>query len=180
MKKVNFNYYGINTIIRVHTRHNILHISKITVHRLFSNQCYNSSEPATSWQANNTCSNLPTRCRPSKGRRCIPDVVIKCMLRPTRTISALWHKSKYILKFNLIFFKESNFLGIHVVVLVENLPLMHQLLMEDWYLRSQADFFSRGTDRQTRFWNPHMETCRHKNFNSQLKINGWLSIPICL
>ena len=37
------------------------------------------------------------------------------------------------------------------------------------------------TDRQTRFWNPHMETCRHtKNFNSKLKISGWLSIPICL
>ena len=29
------------------------------------------------------------------------------------------------------------------------------------------------TDRQTRFWNPHMETCRHtKNFNSKLKISG--------
>ena len=29
------------------------------------------------------------------------------------------------------------------------------------------------TDRQTRFWNPHMETCRHtKNFNSKLKIGG--------
>ena len=39
------------------------------------------------------------------------------------------------------------------------------------------DIFSRGadrrTDRQTRFWNPHMETCRHtKNFNSKLKISG--------
>ena len=29
------------------------------------------------------------------------------------------------------------------------------------------------TDRQTRFWNPHMETCRHtKKFNSKLKISG--------
>ena len=28
-------------------------------------------------------------------------------------------------------------------------------------------------DRQTRFWNPHMETCRHKKkFNSKLKISG--------
>ena len=28
-------------------------------------------------------------------------------------------------------------------------------------------------DGQTRFWNPHMETCRHiKNFNSKLKISG--------
>ena len=32
---------------------------------------------------------------------------------------------------------------------------------------------STRTDRQTRFWNPHMETCRHtKNFNSKLKISG--------
>ena len=31
----------------------------------------------------------------------------------------------------------------------------------------------RRTDRQTGFWNPHMETCRHtKNFNSKLKISG--------
>ena len=29
------------------------------------------------------------------------------------------------------------------------------------------------TDGQTRFWNPHMETCRHtKNFNSKVKISG--------
>ena len=37
------------------------------------------------------------------------------------------------------------------------------------------------TDRQTRFWNPHMETCWHtKHFHSKLKISGKLSIPICL
>ena len=36
-------------------------------------------------------------------------------------------------------------------------------------------------DRQTRFWNPHKETCRHtKNFNSKLKIKSLLSIAICL
>ena len=53
-----------------------------------------------------------TRCRPSKGRRCIPDVVIL----------------------------SNSFLGVR-------------------------------TDRQTGFWNPHIETCRHtKNFNSKLKI----------
>ena len=29
------------------------------------------------------------------------------------------------------------------------------------------------TNRQTRFWNPHLETCWHKkNFNSKLKISG--------
>ena len=39
----------------------------------------------------------------------------------------------------------------------------------------------RRTDGQTRFWNPHMETCRHtKNFNSKLKISGEPSIPTCL
>ena len=38
-----------------------------------------------------------------------------------------------------------------------------------WYLFSGCG----QTDRQTRFWNPHMETCRHtKNFNSKLKISG--------
>ena len=41
------------------------------------------------------------------------------------------------------------------------------ILTKLWYL------FSQGTDRQTRFWNPHMETCRHtKKFNSKLKISG--------
>ena len=34
-------------------------------------------------------------------------------------------------------------------------------------------FLGVRTDRQTGFWNPHMETCRHtKNFNSKLKISG--------
>ena len=38
-----------------------------------------------------------------------------------------------------------------------------------WYLFSGCG----QTDGQTRFWNPHMETCRHtKNFNSKLKISG--------
>ena len=46
-----------------------------------------------------------------------------------------------------------------------------------WFLFSgygQMDRQTDGqTDRQTRFWNPHMETCRHtKNFNSKLKISG--------
>ena len=49
-----------------------------------------------------------------------------------------------------------------------------------WYLFSgcgQTDRWTDGqtdgqTDRHTRFWNPHMETCRYtKNFNSKLKIN---------
>ena len=45
------------------------------------------------------------------------------MLRPTWTISALWHKSKYNLKFNF------NFLGFHAVVPVKTFSLMYQLLM---------------------------------------------------
>ena len=45
----------------------------------------------------------------------------------------------------------------------------------------RTDSTDRQIDRQTRFWNPHMETCRHtKNFNSKLKIRIWLSIAICL
>ena len=41
-----------------------------------------------------------------------------------------------------------------------------------WYLFSGCGQ-TRRTDRQTQFWNPHMETCRHtKNFNSKLKISG--------
>ena len=40
---------------------------------------------------------------------------------------------------------------------------------------TKPEGFLRGTDRQTRFWNPHT-----KNFNSKLKISGHLSTPICL
>ena len=52
--------------------------------------------------------------------------------------------------------KKSNiFLGSRDVVIVKTIPLMYQL---------QTD---------TRFWNPHMETCRHtKNFNSKLKVRS--------
>ena len=42
-----------------------------------------------------------------------------------------------------------------------------------WYLFSGCGQTDGRTDRQTRFWSPHMETCRHtKNFNSKLKISG--------
>ena len=38
-----------------------------------------------------------------------------------------------------------------------------------WFLFSGCG----QTDGRTRFWNPHMETCRHpKKFNSKLKISG--------
>ena len=37
------------------------------------------------------------------------------------------------------------------------------------------------TDRQTRFRNSHMETCRNTIFlNSKLKIKSYLSIAICI
>ena len=47
-----------------------------------------------------------------------------------------------------------------------------------WFLFLGYGQMDRQTDRQTRFWNPHMETCRHtKNFNSKLKISGyWLAV----
>ena len=71
------------------------------------------------------------RCRPSKGRQCIPDVdIYRCLLRPTWMISALQHKSKY--KSNSIsnfFEKKIKFFGSHVVVLVKTFPLTYQLLM---------------------------------------------------
>ena len=51
-------------------------------------------------------------------------------------------------------------------VLIINVGL---ILTKLWYLFSGCG----QTDRQTGFWNPHMETCRHtKNFNSKLKITG--------
>ena len=44
------------------------------------------------------------------------------------------------------------------------------ILTKLWWLLHSG---YRQTDRQTRFWNPHMETCRHtKTFNSKLKISG--------
>ena len=60
-------------------------------------------------------------------------------------------------------------------VLITNVGLILTKLW--WYLFSGCGQTDRQTDRwtdgQTRFWNPHMETCRHtKNFNSKLKFSG--------
>ena len=45
-------------------------------------------------------------------------------------------------------------------------------VLANFQTRPQGDFFSWGMDRRTRFWNPHMETCRHtKNFNSKLVVS---------
>ena len=59
-------------------------------------------------------------------------------------------------KFNFkLFWKKK--IGSHVVVLVKTFPLTYQLLMQDWYWKSQGDFFSqhtetRGTDRNQFRW----------------------------
>ena len=115
-----------------------------------------------------------------------PMSTYRCMLRPTWMISALQHKSKY--KSNSIsnFFEKKNQIfgfpwcstreDLSIDVSITNVGLI--LTKLGWFLSS---FLGVQTDRQTRFWNPHMETCRHtKNFNSKLKIRSWLSIPICL
>ena len=65
------------------------------------------------------------------------------------------------------FFEKIKFLGFHAVVLVKTSPLMYQLLMyrtdidEAMVISFHRGMDTRGTDRQTRFWNPHMETCLH-------------------
>ena len=42
------------------------------------------------------------------------------------------------------------------------------ILTKLWWLSSLGVRTDGQTDRQTRFWNPHMETCRHtKNFSTQ-------------
>ena len=64
------------------------------------------------------------------------------------------------------------FLGFHVVVL-EDLSIDVLITNVGLVLTKLWCFFIRGTGRQTGFWNPHMETCRHtKNFNSKLTINS--------
>ena len=70
----------------------------------------------------------------------------------------LWHAiqpgSKYKSKSISNFFeKKIKFFGFHVVVLVKTFPLTYQLLMKDWYWRSQGDFFLgiQKLDVQTEF-----------------------------
>ena len=82
----------------------------------------------------------------------------------TRMISALWHKSKFNLK--LFWKKKIKFSCFHGVVLVKTFPLMHQLLMYDWYWRSQGDFFSRGTDTRG---TDKIQFCQFQTFLKKLK-----------
>ena len=101
-------------------------------------------------------------------------------------ISALRRKSKFEFRSFLNFFFK--FLGfpwcstredLSIDVSITNVGLI--LTKLGWFLFSGYEQMDRRTDRQTRFWNPHMETCRHtKNFNSKLKISGKPSISICL
>ena len=144
-------------------------------------------------------------------------------LRPTWTIPALWHKSKFnfwtFLKKNQIFvfsccstsedlsidvsitnlelistkperflflkygnsissilnFKKIPLFGFQCCSTGEDLSIDASITNVGLISTKPGWFFPRGTDtdRQTRFWNPHMETCWHtKNFNSKLKISG--------
>ena len=45
------------------------------------------------------------------------------------------------IQFRTFLKKKIKFFGSHVVVLVKTFPLTYQLLMYDWYWRSQGDFF---------------------------------------
>ena len=100
-------------------------------------------------------------------------------------ISALRQKSKFefrtFLKKNPIFgfpwrsTREDLFIDVSIT----NVGLILTKLW--WFLFSGYGQMDRQTDRrtdgrtgrQTRFWNPLMETCRDtKNFNSKLKISG--------
>ena len=65
--------------------------------------------------------------------------------------------------------------GLSIDVSITNVGLILTKLW--WFLFSGCGQMDRRTERQTdgqtRFWNPHMETCRHtKNFNLKLKISG--------
>ena len=82
----------------------------------------------------------------------------------------------------LTFFgKKIEFLGFHAVALLKNLAI--DVSTSNYYCRTDngearvTSFLEvqtdRRTDRQTRFRNPHLETCRHtKTFNSKLKIKS--------
>ena len=78
-----------------------------------------------------------------------------------------WKKKNQILGFPWCSTRED----LSIDVSITNIGLTLTKLW--WFLFSGYGQMDRRTDRQTRFWNPHMETCRHtKNFNSKLKISG--------
>ena len=92
-----------------------------------------------------------------------------------KMISALQNKTKYKSKFNFDFFLKNKFkfFGVSSCSTSADLPIDALITNVGLILAKIGDFFSRGTDRQTGFRNPHMETCRHtKNFNSKLQIRS--------
>ena len=107
--------------------------------------------------------------------------------------AALQHKSKF--NFD-IFWKENQFFGFSCCSTREDLSIDISFNTVGLILTKLRRFLFSGygqtdrrmdgqtdghADRQTRFWNSHMETCRHtKIFNSKLKISSYLSIVICI
>ena len=87
-----------------------------------------------------------------------------------KVISARRHKSKFNFE---LFWKKNLIFGFPWCSTREDLSIDASITNIGLILTKLWWFFSRGTDGQTRIWNPHMETCRHtKNFNSKLKISG--------
>ena len=97
-----------------------------------------------------------------------------CRTDGARMISELQNKSKYKSKFNFNLYQKNQIFGFpccssHEALSIDASITTVGLICKYW--RSYNDFISRGTDRQTWFWNPQMETCWHtNNFNSKLKI----------
>ena len=91
-----------------------------------------------------------------------------------KVISALRQKSKF--EFRTFLKKIIQIFGfpccstrqdLSIDISITNVGLISTKLW--WFLFSGYG----QTDKQTWFWNPHVETCRHtKNFNSKLKISG--------
>ena len=96
---------------------------------------------------------------------------VRLILTKVRVISAFRHKSKFEFR---TFLKKFEFLGFHGVILGKTFLLMHQLLMKEsvGQILTKLWLFLSSGYRQTGFWNPHMETCRHtKNLNSKLVVS---------
>ena len=74
-----------------------------------------------------------------------PMSTYRCMLRPSWMISALQNKLNTS-RIQFRTFLKKKILGSHVAVLVKTFPLMYQLLMQNWYWRSQGDFVFRHTE----------------------------------
>ena len=98
-----------------------------------------------------------------------------------RHIGACWDLLKWFklfstsqntsrIQFRTFLKKKIKFFGSHVVVLVKTFPLMYQLLMYDWYWRSQGYFFSRHTETRGK------DRIQFRQFRTFWKIFTFLSI----